>query len=180
MQNLYRNPQQRSQGIEITGGGHIRLHLIVQRLIVLPGGHPVSQRAGAVDTALTGMILPVSLTIVPRLGRYAELLHHAGGDTDIGQAMLPLDPDVHILRAQAGRDEQSAEELAAVLDLHGDIRFAKAAAPKGKGEMPLLSLTGDFAAQILQGGQQRGHGTPAHLGGGVQMVDAPGYPQVSG
>ena len=53
-------------------------------------------------------------------GLYAELAHHLPGHFDISHAVGALYSSGKILAAQTGDNQQSAQELAAFVDIHAD------------------------------------------------------------
>ena len=93
--------------------------------------------------------------------------------------MGTFDTSGKILFAQAGGNQQGALELAAAVNIDGDMVFLETVAAQCEGKMafPASGAGNHLTAQFLQGIQQRGHGTPAHLFRGVHMVYALGKSQ---
>ena len=94
--------------------------------------------------------------------------------------MGALYPRGKIPFAETGDDEQGAEKLAAAVNIDGYVIFLKAAAMEGKGKVPFGAafVITDLTAQLLQGIQQRRHGTSAHLLRGIHVVYAMGKAQI--
>ena len=85
----HRHMQERAHGMEIAGGGDVRLYLIIQDPVMLPG-------PGQESSLILGQ------------DRHAELCHHAPGHLDIGHAVGTLDMRGEILLAETGGNQQGA------------------------------------------------------------------------
>jgi hypothetical protein len=76
-------------------------------------------------------------------GLYAELAHHLPGHFDISHAVGALYSSGKILAAQTGDNQQSAQELAAFVDIHADAVLPEAVAAQREGKtLPGFLLCG--------------------------------------
>ena len=69
-------------------------------------------------------------------GLYAELTHHLSGHFDISHPVGALYGSGKILAAQTGHNQQGAQELAALIDIHADAVLPEAVSPQREGKTP--------------------------------------------
>ena len=166
--------------------------MIADKTYAVPNVYKTVRRLAPADRPPIQIEVPGSKSIT---GRALLLAALAQGATTL-RGVLFSDDSRHFLRCmqdlgfeaevnesqreQAGCYEQRAEKLAAAPDIHCDQMFAESVALYGKGKTVLLFPARYLAAQFPQGGDQRCHGPFSHLLRGIHVIDAPGYPQISG
>jgi len=84
------------------------------------------------------------------LYKYSELLHHAQSHINISHTMRPFYMNIQASVPAAGRDQQRAQELAAVFDIHGNLLLSVFPRIQGKREMAFFFPIFHPGSQLLK------------------------------